>query len=115
MRVTNTLKNILGPTQSPGHADGARAVTIRYARPDDALALMELAYLDSSYAPEGVVIVAEVGGRIWAARSLEDGHAIADPFRPSGELSFLLAERARQVQTALPERRERRVHRPLAA
>jgi hypothetical protein len=115
MRVTNTLKNILGPTQSAGLDDGARSVTIRYARPDDALALLELAYLDSSHAPEGVVIVAEVGGRLWAALSLDDGHAIADPFRPSGELSFLLAERARQVKQALPERRERRVHRPLAA
>ena len=115
MRVTSTLKNILGPTQSAGLDDSARAVTIRYARPDDALALLELAYLDSSHSPEGVVIVAEVGGRLWAARSLDDGHAIADPFRPSGELSFLLAERARQVSESLPERRERRFHRPLAA
>ena len=116
MRVTSTLKHILGPTQSAGLDDGAPSVTIRYARPDDALALLELAYLDSSHAPAGVVIVAEVGGRLWAARSLDDGHSIADPFRPSGELSFLLAERARQVQSALPERRERRVHhRPLAA
>ncbi len=114
MRVTSTLKNILGPTQSAGLDDGA-SVTIRYARTDDALALLELAYLDSSHAPEGVVIVAEVGGRLWAARSLDDGHAIADPFRPSGELAFLLAERARQVREALPQRRERRVHRPLAA
>jgi hypothetical protein len=115
MRVTSTLKNILGPSQSAGLSDGAPSVTIRYARSDDALALMELAYLDSSRAPEGVVIVAEVGGRLWAARSLDDGHAIADPFRPSGELSFLLAERARQVEAAVPERRERRVHRALAA
>ena len=38
MRVTSTLKNILGPTQSAGLDDGA-SVTIRYARPDDALAL----------------------------------------------------------------------------
>jgi hypothetical protein len=106
---------MLGPTQSAGLDDGAPSVTIRYARPDDALALLELAYLDSSHAPEGVVMVAEVGGRLWAARSLDDGHAIADPFRPSGELSFLLAERARQVEASMPEHRERRIHRPLAA
>ena len=62
------------------------------------------------------MIVAEVGGRLWAAQSLDDGHAIADPFRPSGELSFLLAERARQLpraaarpaaSTAAPSRRLR--------
>ena len=51
MRVTSTLKNILGPTQSAGLDDGAPSVTIRYARPDDSLALLELAYLDSRSAP----------------------------------------------------------------
>ena len=96
MRATSTLKRILGPTQSPG--DVTPPVTIRYARQDDALALLALADVDSSRAPEGTVLVAEVGGRLWAARSLDDQHAIADPFRPSGELSFLLAERARQVR-----------------
>ena len=104
MRATETLKKLLGPTQ-----DGTVAspdVTIRYARPDDALALLDLADLDSSHAPHGVVVVAEVGGRIWAAHSLDDGHAVADPFRPTGELSFLLAERARQLSAAArPPRR----------
>jgi hypothetical protein len=109
--ATNTLKKILGPTQSD--VGDAPSVTIRYARPDDADALLDLAYLDSSRAPEGVVIVAEVGGQLWAARSLDDGHAIADPFRPSGELSFLLAERARQVQASAAPR-ESRFHRPRA-
>jgi hypothetical protein len=108
--ATNTLKKILGPKQDAGDAP---SVTIRYARPDDALALLDLADLDSSHAPAGIVIVAEVGGQLWAARSLDDGHAIADPFRPSGELSFLLAERARQVQAAAAPR-EGRFHRPRA-
>jgi hypothetical protein len=107
MRATETLKKLLGPTQ-----DGTVAspdVTIRYARPDDALALLDLADLDSSRPPHGVVLVAEVGGRIWAAHSLDDGHAIADPFRPTGELAFLLAERARQLSSAArpPRRRAR--------
>jgi hypothetical protein len=62
------------------------------------------------------VLVAEVAGRLWAALSLEDGHAIADPFRPSGELSFLLAERARQIARTMPtERRGRRHLTPSAA
>ncbi len=107
MRTIPTLKKILGPTQTIG--DHTPSVTIRYARPDDALALLDLAYLDSSRAPEGIVLVAEVGGQLWAAHSLDDQHAIADPFRPSGELSFLLAERARQVsEKAAP--RFRRAH-----
>ncbi len=106
MRAITTLKKIAGPTQSVG--PDTPSVTIRYARPDDALALLDLAYLDSSRTPTGVVIVAEVGGQLWAAQSLEDQHAIADPFRPSGELSFLLAERARQLQAkARPPRSPR--------
>jgi hypothetical protein len=104
MRATDTLKKLLGPT--PEFEAASPALTIRYARPDDALALLHLAELDSSVAPSGIVLVAEVGGRIWAAHSLDDGHGIADPFRPTGELSFLLAERARQLSAAArPPRR----------
>lgn len=113
MRATETLKKILGPTKSFG--DDGPSLTIRYARPDDALALLDLAHLDSSRAPEGIVLVAEVGGRIWAAQSLEDQHAIADPFRPSGELAFLLAERARQVQAKAAPPQRRRPHAVSAA
>ena len=92
-----TLTKLLAPTKSVP-AGGSAAVTIRYARPDDAAALADLAYLDSSRAPQGVVLVAEVDGELWAARSLDDGHTIADPFRPSAELAFLLIERARQLE-----------------
>lgn len=108
MRATETLKKLFGPTQSIDGIDSSASVTIRYARPDDALALLELADLDSSHAPHGIVLVAEVGGRLWAALSLDDGHAIADPFRPSGELSFLLVERARQIERSMPRERSRR-------
>jgi hypothetical protein len=82
-------------------------VTIRYANAGDEAALTELALLDSSKAPSGVVLVAEVGGQLWAARSLSDQQAVADPFRPSGELSVLLSERARQLRSAERERRQR--------
>ena len=107
MRATDTLKKLLGPTQDVAVA--SPDVTIRYARPDDALALLDLADLDSSTAPHGIVLVAEVDSRLWAAHSLDDGHAVADPFRPTGELSFLLAERARQLSSASrpPRRRSR--------
>jgi hypothetical protein len=73
-------------------------VTIRYACPDDAGALAALAQLDSRPAPRGIVLVAVVGGELWAAVSLDDGHAVAGPFRPSGELTVLLADRARQLR-----------------
>lgn len=104
MRATTTLKKLLGPTQEIGVS--APSLTIRYARSDEAGALADLAAMDSSHAPHGVVIVAEVGGSLWAAQSLDDGHAVADPFRPSGELAFLLAQRARQLRKAAYGRNE---------
>ena len=95
--VTNILNKLRGPIQSvPTSAD----VVIRYARPADAKAVDELAQLDSSRAPRGEVIVAEVQGELWAAVSLDDGHAVATPFRPSGELTFRLSERARELSGA---------------
>jgi hypothetical protein len=70
------------------------------AVPADAEALDRLAQLDSRRAPRGAVIAAEVGGEIWAAVSIDDGHTVADPFRPTGELTALLLERARQLRRA---------------
>jgi hypothetical protein len=70
---------------------------IRLARPEDEAAVERLAELDSARVPTGDVIVAEVRGTVWAALSLADFHAVADPFRPTGELVFLLAERGRQL------------------
>jgi hypothetical protein len=95
-----------GPIKDPGtgserapHGGGA-PLTIRWATPDDAVALGRLAQLDSSRPPRGVVLLAEVGDDLWAAISLDDGHLIADPFRPSGELAFTLAQRARALRRA---------------
>jgi hypothetical protein len=70
---------------------------IRQARHTDAAALERLAALDSSRAPRGDVLLAEVGDELWAAFSLEDGHAIADPLRPSADAVLMLGERARQL------------------
>jgi hypothetical protein len=70
-------------------------IVIREAGPDDAPALGRLAALDSASALEGSeVLIAEVAGEAWAALSLPDGRAVADPFRPSGELLALLRVRA---------------------
>jgi hypothetical protein len=94
-RTMRACTRPFGPVQS---VPAGAAVTIRYAHPEEADALAALAELDSSHAPSGVVIVAAVQGTLWAAVSLDDGHVIADPFRPSGELAFLLVERARQLR-----------------
>ena len=111
-RFIDSLKKLTGPTQVvPVGAN----VTVRYARHDDAEALTALAALDSSHAPGGEVLVAEVGGELWAAVSLDDGHAIANPFRPAGELAFHLLGRARELRRATRSKPERglKVRRPV--
>ncbi len=90
------------------HLPNSVSLTIRRATGADAAALARLAQLDSSRAPAEPVLVAEVGAEIWAAVSLEDFHAVASPFRPSGELAFMLLERARQVRRADGRSRPRR-------
>ena len=65
-------------------------LTIRQAEVADADALTRLAALDSAAPPTGTALVAEVGGEVWAAIEIDSGTAIADPFRPSGELVDLL-------------------------
>ena len=72
-------------------------LVFRLARLDDRPAIERLSELDSARVPTGDVLVAEVHGAVWAALSLADFHAVADPFRPTGELVFLLAERGRQL------------------
>jgi hypothetical protein len=94
--------------------DSNASVTIRYGRQADAEALTRLAQLDSHDELEGFVLVGEVAGEIWAAVSLSDYQVIADPFRPSGELAFLLVERARQLRRH-EGRRRRRAFRPAFA
>src|SRR3954454_8745042 len=85
----------------------ARApVTVRQARPDDAVALARLAALDSSTVPSGTVLIAEIVGEPVAAVSADDFHAVADPFVPSAEVVLLLNERARQLRAE--DRRHRR-------
>ena len=79
----------------PAHAAPLR---IRQARPADAAALERLAALDSSQVPAGDVLLAEVGDELWAALSVEDGHAVADPLRPSAGAVGVLAERRRQLR-----------------
>ncbi len=80
------------------------ALRIRQARHADASALERLAQLDSSQVPVGDVLLAEVGDELWAALSLDDGHAIADPLRPSADAVLMLAQRSSQLHTSARRR-----------
>lgn len=71
-----------------------RTLTIRRADSDDHGALVRLAALDSASPPTGDALLAEVGDELWAAVEIDSGSAIADPFRPSGDLIDLLRLRA---------------------
>jgi hypothetical protein len=82
------------------HKHPATDLTIRYAFPDDAAAIAALAAVDSQSVPEGVLLVAEVDGEMWAAVSLTAKGAIADPFRPAADVVALLQARARQLRKA---------------
>jgi hypothetical protein len=97
----------------PGDGDlllaGTSPVTLRFAFPDDAEAIVRLAVLDSARAPRMPVLLAEVGGELRAALSLADGAAVADPFHPSVPLVELLRARARQLEGEMPRRRRRRI------
>jgi hypothetical protein len=83
-----------------------KTLTIRRADAADAGALERLAALDSAYPPTGDTLLAEVGDELWAAVDVDTGTAIADPFRPSGELVDLLRLRASLANGGV--RRERR-------
>ena len=82
-----------------------QSLTIRIAYPDDRAALERLATLDARPLPSEPLLVAEADGELWAAVSLADGGAVADPFRPSGALVVLL--HARRLQLAEPTRKAR--------
>lgn len=102
-RSTSWWRRLLGPVQAPP----AARHTLRYAGPEDADALIDLAELDSSRPPRGVVLLAEVGDELWAAVSLDDGHAVADPFRPTAGLLLEMLARSRQLRRAERGRMER--------
>ena len=87
------------PARTPRVPGASPDLTIRSATPADATALRDLALLDSAPRPlRGDVLVAEVAGALLAAVSLDDGHAVADPFRPTADAVALLRVRAAQAR-----------------
>jgi hypothetical protein len=77
---------------------GESTLVIRLATRYDDAELRTLAALDSARPLAGPVIVAQSDGRIDAALSLEDGRAIADPFRPTAGLVEVLRARGVRLQ-----------------
>jgi hypothetical protein len=96
--ATTFLHKLFGHDEEP--LAGPAALTLRLAGPADAEALARLAQLDSRRVPDGTVLVGEVDGELWAATSLDDGHMVADPFRPTGGVLALLTQRAHQLRRA---------------
>jgi hypothetical protein len=80
--------------------DVFESVTVRVAGDEDARALRRLAERDGRAIPRAPLLVAEVDGAIAAARSIEDGTSVADPFRHTAHLSELLALRATHIKNA---------------
>jgi hypothetical protein len=72
-------------------------LVIRVATAFDDAELRHLAALDSARPLSGPVIVAQSDGRIDAALSLEDGRAIADPFRATAGLVDVLRARGARL------------------
>ena len=75
----------------------ASHINIRLANEADNSSLLRLAALDSSPAPSGDVLVADLDGEIIAARSIGRSRSIADPFRPTADIRELLDLRASQA------------------
>jgi hypothetical protein len=78
-------------------------VVIRLAGDADDEALARLAILSERPPLEETVLVAEADGVLLAARSLESGRVLADPFRVTSDLRDLLSVRAAQLETPAPK------------
>jgi hypothetical protein len=82
---------------SPGSDGHAAEVTIRRLGVDDAAAVRRLAQRDSSQPPAGLLLGAELDGRLLAAISATSGEVVADPFHRTAELVEALRLRIGQV------------------
>jgi hypothetical protein len=80
-------------------------ILIRRACPDDELALLHLAVLDSAAVPSSPLLLAELDGELKVALSLQDGSLIADPFTYTADVVSLLAAHAAAERTARVRRR----------
>ena len=80
------------PTEIP-----TAGVTIRRLGAADAADVAQLAQLDSTRAPSGALLGADLNGSLVAAISIATGEVIADPFRRTAEIADVLRLRATQI------------------
>ena len=90
-------------------------LVLRPATSVDTADLERLAALDSASPLEGEVLLAYAGGDVRAARSVDSGRVVADPFYPSAELVELLRAATGDRRRRLAFRRPPRVRRPALA
>lgn len=76
------------------------SITIRHSTDSDSAAVLQLAALDDRPAPHGESLLAFVDGELAAARPLERGTLVADPFRHTAHLVDLLDLMADQEEKA---------------
>lgn len=99
-----------GTAQAPPRS--ALPIEVRLVTASDRSAIERLAALDEKPAPTGdQVLVAEVGGRLWAALDLAGSGCVADPFVPSADAVELLRVRAAQLRGASASRGRPRTER----
>ena len=90
-------------------------ITIRRAHPEEP-GVLRIAALDSARVPAAPLLVAEVGGQVRVALSLESGDVIADPFHPTSDLVELVRSHASALKrTELPGLLRRLALRPRSA
>lgn len=91
-------------------------ITIRLATASDEPAVWRLAALDSARAPRGRVLIAAAGSVPLAARSIDTGQTVADPFHRTADVVEMLAARAAALAARDRLARDRRpVHRAAAS
>jgi hypothetical protein len=101
LRAAAAARRALAARKGRAASDRPDNVVVRAARVEDDGSIAELAQLDSGRVPEFPALLAEAGGKVRAAMSVETGAAVSDPFFPSAPLVELLALRAAQVRAEL--------------
>jgi hypothetical protein len=94
-----------GTTSTKNVRNARESVLIRFASTADAEAVEWVAQRDTRRVPPGPHMVAELDGRILAARSLASGEVIADPFSHTAYLVSILELHCAQVSDVGPRRR----------
>jgi hypothetical protein len=94
--ASSTIDGVnLSPAKEP--AMFADAITIRRAVPVEGPELDRLAALDDARPLRGTILVAESGGELRAAWSVQERRAVADPFERTATAVALLRTRAEQL------------------